>query len=486
MVTMENLRLLIVDDVEDNRLVLNAICRKLQGFEIKEAVDGIDAIAVSEEWHPHIILMDVMMPNLDGFEASKVIKSRFPETVIIVVTAVIDPQMEANMSSIGIAAYVHKPIDKELIRFKIQNFASILRSNAGEHTKLSVKEALNPFCSDIRSYRTIFDIYDAEGMMDFGMWVLSRCEQFVPFSCSKVDPMIELFYDLMRQGIREEDQVSVIVEESFEEIFLTMKFRHAIVMKPKMVELVNDLQSHCIIRDNIACVRLGISSQNIKLESPPTTHITFETSSLEKPLLPESIQQEFEKKEPLVSPKEPQSDKEMRTIDTKEKDLLRQSFVHKTAAFDYISEIGGDVLDEIRDLESLDVEWIEKLHTLEEEPTIDNIYHFTDGVLSVYVRAINNLFEFTALAYALSSLGTFMKEHANEIIDDPKKLKTLVMLTEHLGSDLTSWREHIFSLQDAADIHYLDSSFFSSCMQIEQIVGNKEMETDDDNDMEFF
>ena len=153
---------------------------------------------------------------------------------------------------------------------------------------------------------------------------------------------------------------------------------------------------------------------------------------------------------------------------------------------EYVRDIGGDVLDEIRDLEGLDSEWIERLAVLESDPSVENVRSFADGVLGVYVRAINNLFEFTALAYALSSLGTFMKEHADVIIDDPKKLKMLVMLTEHLGSDLTSWREHIFSLQDAADIHYLDSSFFSSCMQIEQIVGNKEIETDDDNDMEFF
>lgn len=41
---MDNIRLLIVDDVEDNRLVLRAICRKLEGFEIQEAQDGIEAV----------------------------------------------------------------------------------------------------------------------------------------------------------------------------------------------------------------------------------------------------------------------------------------------------------------------------------------------------------------------------------------------------------------------------------------------------------
>ncbi len=483
---MENLRLLIVDDIEDNRLVLNAICRKMEGFDLKEAVDGVDAITVCETWHPHIILMDVMMPNLDGFEASKVIKARFPETVIIVVTAVIDPQMEANLAAIGIAAYIHKPIDKELIRYKLQSFGAFLRSKDGVHTKLSAKEALNPFCPDVRHFKTIFDINDAEGMMDFGVWVLSRCEEHRSGTSSKVDPMIELFYELMRQGIREEEQVSIIIEESFEEIFVTMKLANPIVLKPKAQELADDLQSNCIIRQNLACVRLhnkGAASTVKPLSRAKVIEKISEPKKEAALLEPLTIAEPIIAVAPVV---EPAAEKEVRTIDEKEQGLLRQSFVEKTNAVDYVREIGGDVLDEIRDLEGLDEEWIEKLHILESEPSHENIRQFADGVLGVYVRAMNNLFEFTALAYALSSLGTFMKEHADDIIADSSKLKMLVMLTEHLGSDLTSWREHIFSLQDAADIHYLDSSFFSSCMQIEQIVGNKEIETDDDNDMEFF
>lgn len=481
---MKDLRLLIVDDVEDNRLVLNAICRKMEGFEIKEAVDGVNAITVCEAWHPHIILMDVMMPNMDGFEASKVIKSRFPETIIIVVTAVIDPQMEAHMATIGVSAYVHKPINKELIRFKLQSFGAFLRSKDGIHTKLSAKEALNPFSSDVRHFKTIFDITDAEGMMDFGVWVLSRCEERKSSSSSKVDPMIELFYELMRQGLRDEEQVSIIIEESFEEIFMTMKLDKPIVLKPKAQALADDLQSHCIIRQNFACVRLHNGRADVKPTS--SVDVIEKAPVLKKEALVEKLPEVVEPTTAVLPISEPAVDKEVRTINQNEQGLLRQSFVDKTRAVDYVREIGGDVLDEIRDLEGLDEEWIEKLHALEEEPTIENIRSFADGVLGVYVRAINNLFEFTALAYALSSLGTFMKEHADAIVSDPKKLKMLVMLTEHLGSDLTSWREHIFSLQDAADIHYLDSSFFSSCMQIEQIVGNKEIETDEDNDMEFF
>lgn len=470
---MSEIKLLIVDDVEDNRLVLHAICRKMEGFIIQEACDGLEAVAMSESWRPHIILMDVMMPNLDGFEASKIIKERYPETIIMVVTAVIDPHMEANMSSIGVAAYVHKPIDKELIRFKLQNFGSFLRGKEGEHTKLSSKEALNPFSKDVRSFRTIFDVTDAESMMDFGIWILERCEERLHSPCAKVDPMIELFYELMRSSLRSNSRIGIIIEESFEEMFVTMQFDEPVIFTGRMNDILDDLEENCIVGENIVCIRLGMKEDFRKVESSacisvpePHTPMGIEWVGVSSTLNAEPIK--------------------TRQIDQEEKELLRQSFVNKTTAIDYVRDIGGDVLDEIQDLESLDGEWIEHLGVLESTPSVETIRIFVDNVLGVYVRAINSLLEFTALAYALSSLGSFMKEHSETIVSDGEKLKTLVMLIEHLGNDLSSWREHLFGLQDAADIHYLDSSFFSSCMQIEQIVGNTQITTDDDNDLELF
>jgi CheY-like chemotaxis protein len=487
---MEKLKLLIADDVEENRAHLRDICRTMEDFEINEACDGIEAVEMAEQWGPHIIIIDVMMPRMDGFEASKIIKERYPKTIIIALTTVIDPNMEKNMASIGVAAYIHKPVDKNLIRFKLQNFAALLRSRDGEFKKLSTKEAMNPFCSDIRRLKTIFEISDAESIMDFGNWILIRHDETLNVPCRRMDIAIELFYELMRQGIRQNGSMHIIVEESFEELFVMMKFEQAIDLRPKTEALFNELGENAIIGKDVAHIRLTMHSH----EKPDNTGNKPQYSVPTAKVSPEAVVENMVtpskeiKAEPLFHKSEPDIPKEVKVLETNEKEMLRQSFVRKTSAIDYVRDIGGDVLDEIRDLESLDEEWIEKLNTIEMEHTVENIRSFADGVLGVYVRAINNLFEFTALAYALSSLGAFLKEHAETVISEPSKVKTLVMLLEHLGADLTSWRDHIFSLQDTADIHYLDSSFFSSCMQIEQIIGNKEVASNDDDDdgMEFF
>ncbi|MBS4067704.1 MAG: response regulator [Sulfurimonas sp.] len=469
---MDKLRLLIADDDEDNRLVLRATCRNLEYFEIKDAVDGLEAVEIAESWHPHIILMDIMMPKMDGFEASKIIKERHPKTVIVAVTGVLDSRVEEKMSAIGIDIYIHKPIDRELIRFKLQSVASSFRLKLGSFKDRPKKITLNPFNSDIPSYKTIFDIIDTEAMMEFGMWLFDRYNGKVTAVSSKFDKVIELFYKLMSKGSKNGETMTIIVEESYEEFYITMKFEEAIVLEKKILDMLNEFGTEVVFQENIFCARLSKPIEKEVTSQEISEHLQTKKISAENI----KIQHTSERAKDSV--------KEVRVIESKERELLHQSFIHKTSAADYIDEI-GDILDEILELSSIDEEWKERLNLIEKDPSEKNFIDFVDAVLNIYVRVINNLFEFTALAYALTSLGVFIKNNAKIISEDSLKTKTMIMLFEHLGEDLTSWREHIFILQDTADIHYLDSSFFSSCMQIEGIIGNKEVSADEDC-MEFF
>lgn len=465
---MNKIRLLIADDDEDNRLVLKATCRSLENFEIKEAVDGIEAVETADSWHPHIIIMDIMMPKMDGVEASKIIKSKYPDTVIIAVTGVFDSHMQEQMSQTGVDIYIHKPIDRELIRFKLQSVESSFRLKEGSFKNRPKKITLNPFNSDIPSYKTIFDIIDTEAMMEFGMWLFDRYSGKT--ASGKFDKIVEVFYKIMKQGSKNGETMTIIVEESYEEFYITIKFDTAVDLEQNILKMLNEFGTEFIIKDNIVCARLAKPLETPVKDTPALMQVQKE---IDTEIKDEEI-------------KEDKKTKEVREISSNERDLLHQSFVHKTSAQDYVNEIGGDILDEILDLSSIDEEWVTRLSTIEKDPVEKSLVDFSEGVLNVYVSALNNLFEFTALAYALTSLGVFIKDNAKVISQDPDKVKTLLRMLEHLGEDLTSWREHIFVLQDTADIHYLDSSFFSSCMQIEGIISDKSLGNDDDNDMEFF
>ncbi|MBD2510268.1 response regulator [Nostoc muscorum FACHB-395] len=68
-------RILVVDDAKESRLLLVKILTSL-GFEVREATDGVEAVNNWESWQPHLIFMDMRMPIMDGYEATRIIKGK--------------------------------------------------------------------------------------------------------------------------------------------------------------------------------------------------------------------------------------------------------------------------------------------------------------------------------------------------------------------------------------------------------------------------
>jgi two-component system cell cycle response regulator DivK len=66
--------ILVVDDTEDNRTILR-MCLEDAGYRLDEAVDGFDALAHIERDRPALVVMDLSMPGMDGWEATRQIKS---------------------------------------------------------------------------------------------------------------------------------------------------------------------------------------------------------------------------------------------------------------------------------------------------------------------------------------------------------------------------------------------------------------------------
>jgi len=105
-----NYRILVVDDKEENLQVVTSLLN-LVGFETMVAINGEDAIVKFEEWNPHLILMDMRMPVMDGYEATRRIKStkKGKQIPIVALTASSFEDERRKASKLDIQGYIRKP-----------------------------------------------------------------------------------------------------------------------------------------------------------------------------------------------------------------------------------------------------------------------------------------------------------------------------------------------------------------------------------------
>jgi len=121
-------RILIVDDNEANRDIL-ATRLATQGYDLSEAADGEEAIAAAKALLPDLILLDVMMPKLNGFEVCRRLKSdtSLPFMSIILVTSMGDTKDIVAGLDAGADEYLTKPVDQAALLARVR---SVLRLKA--------------------------------------------------------------------------------------------------------------------------------------------------------------------------------------------------------------------------------------------------------------------------------------------------------------------------------------------------------------------
>ncbi|HEX9890261.1 MAG TPA: ATP-binding protein [Nitriliruptorales bacterium] len=102
-------RVLVVDDAEDLRMLLKITVSSREGFEVVgEAADGVAAIEAAEELRPDVILLDLAMPVMDGFEALPRLRQILPDAAIVVLSGFDAARMEHRALDLGADRYVEK------------------------------------------------------------------------------------------------------------------------------------------------------------------------------------------------------------------------------------------------------------------------------------------------------------------------------------------------------------------------------------------
>ncbi|BAZ08654.1 putative transmembrane sensor domain protein [Calothrix sp. NIES-4071] len=123
-------RILIAEDVEESRLLLVKLLEGV-GFDIQQAINGKEAVQIWESWRPHLIFMDMRMPVMDGYEATRRIREieeiedKSYHTIIIALTASTFEEQQQQFFQVGCNAFVGKPVCEALLYEQIAKYLNV-------------------------------------------------------------------------------------------------------------------------------------------------------------------------------------------------------------------------------------------------------------------------------------------------------------------------------------------------------------------------
>ena len=125
---MKEIRILLVDDVESVREGLRTILQLMDDFQIVgEAGNGLEAVQLAEQLEPDVVLMDLMMPEMDGFEATRRIKGRYPAIGVIVFSIHDDVMTQERACAAGADLFVEKEAETRVLIEAIREVAGLNR-----------------------------------------------------------------------------------------------------------------------------------------------------------------------------------------------------------------------------------------------------------------------------------------------------------------------------------------------------------------------
>ena len=131
--TKESFKILLVDDEPDIIELLSYNFRK-KGFDVNSAINGIEGLTALKTYHPDVIIIDIMMPGMNGIEMCKQLRTieEYRDTRVIFLSATNDVNMVIDAIQAGGNHYVSKPIHLNVLINMVIGFRNIYESNSPE------------------------------------------------------------------------------------------------------------------------------------------------------------------------------------------------------------------------------------------------------------------------------------------------------------------------------------------------------------------
>jgi DNA-binding NarL/FixJ family response regulator len=461
--------ILYVEDEEHIRELVEARLSRHFGV-IHTAPNGEVGLYKFDTYRPRIIVTDMHMPVMDGLEMLEHIKEKSPQVKVIVTTAHSDIEYIMKSIDIGIDKYIIKPIKIENLVASIKKiaFGFYTENLAKEYQGKSAKEQMTDVMKSVfeqmsSSMPNPMIIYSANKPIFMNSAFMELFSSQALGLINEAQIGLDEFLHIKYAGGNGMSKTTIVLPSGRKKIFSVSKTPMSINEQlDATLYMFNDLTM--------------LEYQNAKLQSyADTLYDMLKAKKVTQASVVHAIKIENKKSS------EPTIIKSMTSLlSGYEMEALKRSYSFKTTAIEYMQDISEDVLDELAELFEIEIEISDIIELLEDGHSsfIELGQRFV-----AYSHSIGKLIEFEDLALAVRNFGEFLVlAQGNSDI----KWSKLLNYARNIKLDLISWRNTIFVNKNAGDIHYLDSSLLSSCIQAQLNSGSQSAVIEDENDLELF
>lgn len=416
----------------DKSILLDAL-DTFKKIKLKHAESVEEAIKLSHERYFEIIFLDF---HLDSIDYASKFKLANPETIVVCVFEELDDALEEKVFKSGVRDCLRSTIDFRLTTQRISNYLELAQL---KKERLFHSEAINLFTKNIYQRYLIFKLNSNTAKVEF--WDYFSDDYFKKYQ--NIEETMYVLYAFASWMFLNNRDCEVIKETSKETIYLTLQPIDSI--DKKIINTIMNKYSYQV---------------DYKLEN-------------------HKLSMQLQAKTQTDESKKSNTSK----LDQTTKDILGKTHFNKESAVDFVASTAIEFIDKIEDLADLEDKIDELLIYFEDTPSKKTSAELANKILE-YADSIQLLVSFDHLAFGLVTLAKAIDNIKEEQMT-AKEVEKFTTLTLHLLHDLSNWRKNIFIKQEANDIHYLDSSLLSSCLQIEAIFEKEKIEEDDD-DFELF
>lgn len=429
---------LIVDDQSFNQTLLeaylNQYCKQNgKTMEISTANNGIEAIALCQAIPYDLIFMDILMPVMDGIEATKKISIILPNAIIIIVSVQGDEENQIKALRNGARDYFVKPIQPDVFKRRLHLYLTMIES---DRNPPSTKQSINPFTNTIYCYKTTYLIENEEDLTQLWESLLLNIKDNV--RTNFLSDLIRFIYQLGLSMLSRQVQPQIIMEENEHSYFFSI-LNINIIHSHKIIQLIDNYFHDAQYR-----LVSNLLSFHLAKESAPVLVHSVQTVETLKPKMPEII---YQKETETFQRFDFMEEEDRRALEIKLNELATQ-FMYMGS-----NELGPEDVDQI-------------VSTFERVSSILLFYSETQ-----------------ILGIALHDLTSIIQKDEAIFITMAPQMSTLC---KSFNNDLILWVKSIF-YQGATSIDFMNASIISNIKMVQSFLEPIDETTLEEGDgFEFF